>query len=141
MITVEDYFMGRREEYPTEMSPQVEENAIRTVSLVNRLIIRAFDAGVRLPYHPVNKSHVSSGWRPPSYNAKVPNAAVKSKHMLGMACDIYDPEGDLDEWLATDAGLAALADIGLWIEHPSATKGWCHVQTVPPNSGRRVFYP
>lgn len=140
-VTLEDYFMGRREKYPTEMSPEIEANAIRTVDLVNQLLIRAAMAGISLPTHPVNKSLVSSGWRPPTLNATVANAAPKSKHMLGMACDIYDPDGDLDEWLSTAAGLAALADLGLWVEHPSATKSWCHVQTVPPRSGRRVFYP
>jgi hypothetical protein len=61
--------------------------------------------------------------------------------MTGQAIDIYDPDGDLDEWLMTDKGLAVLDSIGLWIEHPSCTKGWCHLQTIPPKSNRRVFFP
>ena len=57
------------------------------------------------------------------------------------AIDLYDPDGDLDEWLLSDAGQRAMADLGLWHEHPSATKGWAHLQTKPPRSGRRTFYP
>ena len=36
---------------------------------------------------------------------------------------------------------ASLASLGLWMEHPLATKGWCHLQVVSPRSGMRVFYP
>lgn len=32
---------------------------------------------------------ITSGYRCPVHNAKTPNAAPKSKHMLGMAADIY----------------------------------------------------
>ena len=59
--------------------------------------------------------------------------------MTGHAIDISDPEGDLDEWCLEHQDV--LQTIGLWMEHPSATKGWCHVQTIPPKSGRRCFYP
>jgi hypothetical protein len=37
--------------------------------------------------------------------------------------------------------LDVLAEIGLWLEHPISTPRWCHVQTVPPKSGKRVFTP
>jgi hypothetical protein len=82
---------------------------------------------------------VNSGWRPAAVNAATPGAAQFSKHMLGKAIDIADPEGDLDEWCMHY--LDVLEDIGLWQEHPASTKGWCHVQIVPPKSGNRVFYP
>lgn len=130
MITLTDYWMGRDKEFPLAMTPQIETNAIRTVSLVNALLAR-FGEGRK----------VNSGWRPPAVNAKIPNAALNSKHMTGQAIDLADPDGDLDEWLLTEAGQAALTEIGLWMEHPAATKGWCHLQTIPPKSGRRVFYP
>jgi len=61
--------------------------------------------------------------------------------MTGQAIDLADPDGDLDEWLMTAEGQAALVEIGLWMEHPAATKSWTHLQTVPPKSGRRTFYP
>ena len=81
----------------------------------------------------------TSGYRPPAVNAATRGAAVKSKHMKCLAVDIRDDEGALDEWCLAHPGV--LEGIGLWQEHPSATKGWCHVQTVPPGSGNRVFYP
>jgi hypothetical protein len=133
--------MGRDKSHPFDLSTQVRSNAETTVQLVNKLIQRAKAAGVTFELHPVTGSVLSSGWRPPSVNANTPRAAARSKHITGQACDIYDPDGDLDEWLMTDEGQKALVEIGLWHEHPSATKGWAHVQTIPPNSKRRTFYP
>lgn len=130
MITLEDYWMGREREFPTAMTPQIEKNAIYTVQLANALLAR-FGEG----------RNVNSGWRPPSVNAGVPNAAPNSKHMTGQAIDLADPEGDLDDWLMSAEGQATLTELGLWHEHPAATKGWAHVQTIPPRSGRRTFYP
>ena len=141
MISLADYFMGRRETFGLALTPDIERNAARTALLVGQLLDAAAAAGLVLPANPRTGTVVSSGWRPPALNAATPGAAVNSKHMTGLACDVYDPDGDLDEWLAQPAGEAALVRIGLWIEHPSATKGWCHLQTVPPRSGRRVFYP
>lgn len=122
--------MGRDKEFPLALTPQIEKNAMLTVQLANALLAK-FGQGRK----------VNSGWRPPQVNATIPNAAMNSKHMTGQAIDLADPDGDLDEWLMTQAGQTALAEIGLWHEHPAATKGWCHVQTVPPKSGRRTFYP
>jgi hypothetical protein len=130
MITLRDYWMGRDEEYPLAMTPQIERNAATMVQLANALLAR-FGQGRR----------VNSGWRPPQVNAATPNAALLSKHMTGQAIDLADPEGDLDDWLMTEAGQAALSDIRLWHEHPAATKGWAHLQSIPPRSGRRTFYP
>lgn len=141
VITLGDYWMGRDREYPTAMSPDLEKRAQITVDLVNRLLLKAGDAGVRIPVNQRTGSRLTSGWRPPTVNAGTPGAAPNSKHITGQAADIFDPEGDLDEWLMTDMGQQTLVQIGLWMEHPSFTKGWAHVQTVPPRSGKRVFYP
>lgn len=141
MITVADYFMGRREQYPTALSPDIEREAFRTVDLANKLLLQAQTYGVTLPNSPRTGNLVASGWRPPTVNAKTPGAAVNSKHMTGQALDLYDPDGHLDDWLMTGEGQAAITALGLWMEHPSATKGWAHIQTRPPASGRRVFYP
>jgi hypothetical protein len=123
--------MGRDEQYPLAMTPEIEANAERLLGLVNALLAIYGD----------NHTKVNSGWRPPSVNAATPNAALHSKHMTGQAIDLADPDGELDDWLASDAGLDALNKIGLWVEHPAATKGWAHLQSMPPKSGRRVFYP
>jgi hypothetical protein len=138
VITVDDYFMGRRDTHSLAMSPSIERNATRTVNTVNALLALS---GLHVPLHPTTRTPVSSGWRPPTVNASTPNAATNSKHMTGEAVDLYDPDGDLDEWLLTDDGQAALKRVGLWMEHPASTRGWSHLQIVPPRSGRRVFYP
>lgn len=128
MITLKDYFMGRDEQYPDELTDELKVNAQETVNRVNELL------GMFGEMRKVN-----SGWRPVSINASTPNAAPKSKHMTCQACDLDDPEGDLDEWAMNNQW--ALENCVLFMEHPAATKGWAHFQTVPPRSGKRVFYP
>lgn len=130
MITLPDYWMGRDAQYPLALTTDIRRNAITTIALTNSLLA-SFGQGRK----------VNSGWRPPAVNAATPNAAAMSKHMLGQAIDLADPEGDLDDWLMSDMGQAAITRLGLWHEHPAATKGWAHLQTVPPRSGRRTFYP
>lgn len=61
--------------------------------------------------------------------------------MLALALDFGDDDELMDKWCMTAEGLAALTHIGLWLEHPSATPRWCHVQTVSPRSGNRIFKP
>lgn len=141
MITLKDYWMGRDATHPLALSTQIRRNAEVTVGLVDKLLAMARADGVSLEKSPRTGSVVASGWRPPTINAATAGAAVNSKHMTGESCDIYDPDGDLDEWLMSAPGQRALVELGLWMEHPSATKGWAHVQTKPPRSGNRVFYP
>jgi hypothetical protein len=62
-----------------------------------------------------------------------------SKHLSCEACDVYDPNKDLQQWLLVNIKL--LEEIGLWIEHFDATPNWCHFQTCPPKSGLRFFKP
>jgi hypothetical protein len=50
---------------------------------------------------------------------------------------VYDPSDKLDSWL-TDAKLESY---GLFREDPDWTKGWVHLQSVPPVSGKRTFQP
>ena len=140
-LTVTEYLMGREKKYATSLSVQILKNAEVLVGKLNRLLARADDAGVTFEINPVTKTILNSGWRPPAVNATTKGAAVNSKHMTGEAVDVYDPDGDLDEWLLSEDGQEALEDIGLWMEHPAATKGWSHLQTKPPRSGRRIFYP
>ena len=134
MITLEDYWMGRDEIYPKELTDDIRTAAQETVARAN-LLVDAYRAST----HNEEGRSVTSGWRPAGVNAATPGAAPRSKHMSGHAIDISDPEGDLDEWCLEHQD--TLAAIGLWLEHPSATKGWCHAQTLPPKSGKRVFFP
>lgn len=140
MITLEEYFMGRAALYPEEFSEGVQLNAQQLVDRVNALIQEMERNGIQLEMSPHSGSCVASGWRPKALNAHTPGAALRSKHITGEAVDLYDPEGAVDDWCMTY--LPALShEIGLWMEHPSATKGWCHLQSVPPRSGNPVFYP
>lgn len=134
MITLSDYFMGRDKQYAQDLTPEILANAEQTVARVNLLLSRyksaTGDAKIR---------KVTSGWRPPAVNQGVSGAAPRSKHMTGEAVDIADPDGKLDEWCLENPKV--LEEVGCWQEHPSATAVWCHLQIVPPKSGRRVFYP
>jgi hypothetical protein len=140
-IDLKQYLMGREEIYPGEYTPEIQANAEKTVEKVNSLLAVLEAQGVSLEANPKTLSLVSSGWRPPQINGQVKGAAPKSKHMTGQACDLYDPEGEIDDYLMTDAGQRILASLELFIEHPSATKGWSHCQCVAPRSGKRVFFP
>lgn len=129
MITLEQYFGGHENSSAAaELTDEKRANAATTVARANMLLDRFGE-----------ERTVNSGWRPAAYNAMVPNAALRSKHITCEAIDLFDPEGDLDSWCMDNK--AVLAEIGLWLEHPASTKGWCHVQIVPPKSGNRVFFP
>ncbi len=142
MITLGHYWMGRDVTHALQLSVAMRAEAARTVDLANRLLVLAKVAGVTLDTIPGPAgSIVASGWRPPEVNAATPGAKRRSLHLRCQAIDLYDPDGDLDEWLLSDGGQRVLADLGLWHEHPAATKGWAHVQTLPPASRRRTFYP
>lgn len=128
VITTDDYFMGRDVMFPAELTDALHVNAEVTVGKCNQLL-EAFG----------EERGVNSGWRPPEINAVTKGASHTSYHMTCQACDIEDKDGELDAWCM--ANLDVLKKLGLWLEHPSSTVGWCHVQTVPPHSGNRVFYP
>ena len=129
MIALADYWMGRDKTHAADMTPEIRSNAADLVVRCNQLA-----AALSFPL-----PRVSSGWRPPSVNAGVKGAAKRSNHMTGNAVDFADPDGKLDAWCL--ANLPTLERIGIWLEHPDATPNWCHLQRVPPRSGRRVFRP
>lgn len=107
--------MGRDSSYPSEYTQEVAQNAIRTVAKINEFLSQSGFAG-----------YVNSGWRPPSLNAKVAGAAPRSKHMLGLACDLADHDGSIDQYCTNEV----LEAFGLWREAPESTIGWCHLQIV-----------
>lgn len=148
LITRDDYFMGRDVDrrYSAEMTPQIEASALLLLPPVNELLKAAAEAGVTMDVNPLRDlrgefSLVASGWRPNAINSKTKNAAPNSKHKTGNAVDVYDPDGDLDEWLLSTPGQLVLVRCDLYMEHPAATKGWSHLQRIPPGSRNRVFYP
>lgn len=130
MLTVDKYLGDHvtNPVYASELTDEMRENAAALVGKINAAL-EAFGEDRRC----------NSGWRPRLYNKLVPGAAVRSHHITCNAADMEDQDGALRDWCMDN--LATLELIGLWMEHPSATKGWCHLQQVPPRSGRRVFYP
>lgn len=139
MITLAEYLQGRDVSHALECSPDILRNAARMVDLANKMLVNArFDSVVLSPR--ADGLMVNSGWRPPSLNAKTPGASKTSLHMTGEAIDINDPTGALDAWCVKVCS-TVLKDLGLWLEAPAATPGWCHVQAKPPRSGARIFNP
>lgn len=137
MITQEDYFGRISFAQWGSPSPEVYANSVILLERVNHLLemVLKLVPDMEAAKHP----QVNSGWRPAAYNATVPNAATRSKHTTGEAIDLADPDGELDNLLLDNIGL--LQGAGLWMEHPLATKNYCHLQCVPPRSSNRVFYP
>lgn len=127
MLTVIDYLTQheRQENVPAEVVANAEDLIPRVNSLLDEIDC------------PVNEFELRSGYRPPAFNATVPNASRTSKHMTGDAVDVSDNDGAIDAWL-TDA---ILEKHGLYREAPAATPTWCHLQQTPPRSGRRTFNP
>ncbi len=138
-VTVSQYYMGRDKLYADELTEILKLNAQEIVQRSNMLLTDLTVDGVVLELHPLTKSIISSGWRPQRVNLATANSAPRSKHMTCQAIDIYDPEGSVDDWCMENLSKLEMAE--LWLEHPSATKGWSHWQTIPPKSGKRVFYP
>lgn len=85
---------------------------------------------------------VTSGFRTQAAN-KSTNGAKRSAHMMGKACDLFDPQGAIAN--AIMAKLPLLEKYDLYLENPQYTKtssgGWVHLQTQKTRSGNRVFNP
>ncbi len=134
MITLDNYLNYWKVHYgyvkvdPAELTDEMKVKAKDLISKVNVLLGQFGESRA-----------ITSGWRPVMVNKVIPGAAIMSNHTKCQAVDLYDPDGSLDTWCMNN--LDKLAQIGLWLEHPSATKNWCHLQSVPPRSNVRVFYP
>lgn len=126
MITRDEILMGRDKQAP--LTGLMEVNLKKLLQAVNKL---------RAAYN--KPMIVSSGYRPAAINATIPGAAKKSNHMACLAVDFADRDGKLAEYCLNN--LKLLEEFGLWMEDPAHTKGWVHLQRVPPRSGNRVFKP
>jgi uncharacterized protein YcbK (DUF882 family) len=126
-----EYFMGRDKSHSQDLTEEVKANADNLLNRVNALL-----ADLNWP----SPAYVSSGWRPPSINASVANSAKRSHHMSGRAMDIKDPDGRLAKAILERPEL--LEKHGLWMEDPSFTKGWVHLDTGTRSARKvRVFKP
>jgi hypothetical protein len=130
LITLADYWMGRDAQYPEELTDELIQNATTLLYRVNDLLEEL---------HISAKPKIASGWRPLAINAKTPGAAKASNHIIAKAIDIADPGDFLDIQVLCNHQLLDICN--LYLENPTATKGWCHLQWVAPKSGKRVFNP
>lgn len=124
-ITREEILMGRGKQYP--LSPKIEANLSKLLTALNTF---------RVVYN--KPMIVSSGYRPAGFNT-VAKGAAQSNHMFCLAADFRDPDSLLDNFCVANQEL--LTELGLYLEHPYWTNGWCHLQITPPVSGKRIFVP
>ena len=135
LINLEDWITASGK-YPErmdsdELTEEVKDNAIKLLNKINQLLQ---ELGI-------TEVSVSSGFRPSSVNNATPHAAKRSLHMSGHACDIFDPNGSLDNLVISRPDL--LKKYSLWVENPSNTSTWCHLDDSTSRTDRdlRMFNP
>lgn len=145
-ISIEDYFTGpdgvRRDlVYASAMTPQIYDNAVATVGVVNSVLSAMFSDGISPGIIVRTGLCIASGWRPPSINEHTSNAAEHSTHLLALGCDIEDtPSRELVRWaLENETVLRSCGVLGM--ERPQWTPHWLHIQTVQAASGHFVYIP
>jgi hypothetical protein len=131
MITRDEILMGRDKDHP--LTPELESNLSDLLIKINK---------IRSAYG--KPLIVSSGYRPGSFNTAA-GGAKRSLHMICKAIDFKDPKGEIDAWC--DANQDLLESLGMWQEHPDATKNWCHLDIgdrpikARPGCKKRQFKP
>lgn len=122
-ITRDEILMNRDREYP--LTPHLEDNLRKLLLALNKF---------RNIYG--KPMQVTSGYRPGKYNDAA-GGAPNSAHISCEACDFADPLGELDDWC--QANVRVLEQCGLWLESPTRTPGWTHMDIRPRNN--RIFIP
>lgn len=115
MLTLSAYLMGRDVSYKDEWTLERQANALDLVKRVNNLFTAL---QIEVPV-------VTSGWRPLAVNMRS-GGAKRSLHMEAKAVDLVDC-GPLKETILKNHSL--LLEFGLWMEDPSSTATWCHLDT------------
>lgn len=130
MIELEQFFPDG-----VEVSDEIRSNAGVLLHRVNLLLMAYRDSG-----NPLDESLVHTGWLANAAQAKRRDMSGPNLHGNGMAIDVSDIHGAMDEWLMANQHI--LGQRELWMEHPAGTRGFCRLQMVPPVGVRRgrVFY-
>lgn len=135
MISSDDYFKGHAG-HPG-ITPAMRDSAADFLPKVNALLEWALENGWKPKVNPTTGTLISGvtngGWRP----LDCPEGAPGSSHKKARGVDVSDPDDALDDMLTDEI----LERFGLYREHPSATKHWCHLTDKAPGSGNRSFYP
>jgi len=140
MISLSDYFGAKR------LNPEVTElmrlNATGLLDRVNDLLAEAREAGEYNNWIDVDTGTCVSGTKGGSGDGGFrlsysTTGARNSQHRHARAVDVYDPHNTLDTFISD----TLLMRHGLYREAPGKTPGWCHLQSVPPSSGRHTFLP
>lgn len=143
MISIKDYYGVKS--HPA-LTPVVQANAQRFISKVNTFIAYCITCQQLFLTSPATKTQISTdvgGWRTPDCKSGSPF----SSHKEGRGIDLYDGvDGKIGKWLLEDKEAQAKAkDLGLYFEHPDATKGkishWLHITDRAPPSKKLFFYP
>lgn len=127
MILETDYLKGRDQLDP--LNVEMQYNMKHLLKQLN-LLFQNYYSGA---YY-----GISSGYRPAAVNAAA-GGAKKSAHLTCEACDLRDPGNKLGKWLIERPDVLVALD--LYLEEPTATPGWCHLQSRRTGSGRRIFKP
>lgn len=128
MISKDELLDGRDKKYPADYTQEISDNLDQLLVPMNQ---------IRTSWG--KPMTVTSGWRPPSINGATPGAAKNSKHMQGLAVDIYDADGSLWSWVLQN--LSTMKDLGIYFEDRRWTPSWVHFQVGPPASGKRIYVP
>lgn len=128
LVSMEDYLMGR-----IKIEDLDGEQTINLNTLIPRINDLLSEYNKEVTLH--------SGYRSPADQARINPKASKSKHLVCAAIDLGDKDRgtSLRNWCLTRLDL--LVKIGLWMEDPSHTLTWVHLQCIPPKSGYRIFIP
>jgi hypothetical protein len=127
-ISKEELLKGRDVQYASDYTQEISDNLDKLLIPLNK-VRDAFGKPMT----------VNSGWRPPSINGATPGAAAHSKHMIGLAADIADPNNEVMNWVLQNLDL--MQELGFFFEDFRWTPGWVHFGLGAPASGKRIFVP
>ena len=106
------------EMYPGYKKEEVPEDVLKNLET---LVKKLNDLG-KYYSKPVT---VKRGYRAPDLNEKV-GGVKNSPHMTGHAVDLVDKDGEIDRFMMNNSD--KLKKLGLYVEDPQETIGWCHIQ-------------
>lgn len=125
-ISMQDFLMGRTK--LEDLTPEQLGNANTIVPKANELLEKFGEF-----------RKCNSGFRSAADQMRINPKAPHSAHTQACAIDLEDADGKLKAWLK--ANLNVLDELNLYMEAPSSTPTWVHIQAIPPKSGHRIFIP